>query len=79
MAHKTIKMPFGRYSEWYKAGQPNLERTSVKTEPGINGLTVVRVWNSREVMARAIRAQQKREPMNGDWSACVKLRDGEGY
>ena len=79
MAHKTQKMPFGRYIDWRKGNPPNLDRTSTMSEPGINGLAVVRVWNSREVMARAIRAQQRRAPHNSDWKACVPLRDGEGY
>lgn len=79
MAHKTTKMSFGRFLDWRKSNPLDLDRTAHASEPGINGLSVVRVWNSREVMAQAIRAQQNRAPRCTDWKPCVPLRDGEGF
>lgn len=38
-----------------------------------------KIWSSREVMARAIRMQQKRAPHSADWQPIIKLKDIEGY
>jgi outer membrane biogenesis lipoprotein LolB len=38
-----------------------------------------RVWNSRTVMARAIRMQEKREHYTTDFKAVIPLKETEGY
>lgn len=54
------------------------ERTSRR--PAVNGWDVeFKVWNSRAVMARAIRMQERSEFNRTHWRAMVKLGISEGY
>lgn len=77
MAFKSVRMPFGRSLE-HKPEHP--ERTARRSVGrGLEHDIEFKTWNAREPMARAIRAQQRREPHSGDWRAVVPLRDGEGY
>jgi len=55
------------------------ERTARKNGLGLNFDVTYKVWTSRAAMAKTIRMQQKREPRQDDWRACVALTDGEGY
>jgi hypothetical protein len=46
---------------------------------GLNFDMVYQVWTNRAALAKTIRLQERRERHSTDWSACVKLTDGEGY
>lgn len=77
MAFKSVRMSFGQ-SIGYRPPHP--ERTAVRSVGrGLEVDVEYKTWNARGPMARAIRAQQRREQMNGDWRPVVPLRDGEGY
>lgn len=39
----------------------------------------LKVWPTRESMARSIRKQQKRTPHYTDYHPLIPLKDGEGY
>lgn len=79
MPHKTLSLPYGQYLTWLENNQDLLDRSSVKHGRGIFDNMTIRVWNCRAVMARAIRAQEKRERSITDWKACKPLRETEGY
>lgn len=55
------------------------DRTASKTGTGMNFDVTFQVWPNRAALAKSIRMQERREHRQGDWRACVKLRDGEGY
>lgn len=57
----------------------NAERTARKDGTGMNFDVTFQMWPNRASLAKSIRMQERREHRQGDWRACVKLRDGEGY
>jgi hypothetical protein len=73
-------VPTGRVVE-HLEGKP-LERVSIRTVRSRDTMcsdTEIKVWNSREVMARAIRMQEGRAHSPWDWRAWVPLTTGEGF
>jgi len=74
---RSFVAPFARAMETVK--ETDRERTSYRFMPGGSFDVEVKVWNAREVMARAIRMQEKRGHNSQDWNAVVKLSPGEGY
>ena len=55
------------------------ERTGRKNARGFNFDVTFQVWPNRASLVKTIRMQEKREPRQDDWRACVKLRETEGY
>lgn len=56
------------------------ERTARRSASGhFNFDVIYQVWPNRPSLAKTIRLQEKREPRQTDWRACVKLSDGEGF
>ena len=73
---KTVRMSFAASLEYQP---PHPERTARKRGTGMDFDVTFKEWPARGPMARSIRMQEKREQRNGDWRACVKLKDNEGY
>ena len=58
----------------------NPDRTARRNSGGgLNFDVTYQVWTNRKAMAKSIRLQERRERHSTDWTACVKLTDGEGY
>ncbi len=55
------------------------ERTARKSGSGMSFDVTFQVWTNRSALAKTIRMQERRESRQGDWRACVKLSDREGY
>jgi len=70
---KRITMSFGRSIE-YKPPHP--DRTARRA---VDWDVEFMEFNSRKVMARTIRMQEKREHNRRDWRAVEPLSDVEGY
>lgn len=71
---RTKIVPTGRVVEAL-AGLP-LDRVSTRM---VGWDTEIKVWNSRIVMARAIRMQENAGTVSGAWRAWVRLTPGEGF
>lgn len=73
---KRYTMSFGASIE-HKPEHP--ERTARKSGTGMNFDVTFQVWPNRQSMARSIRMQERSEPRQGNWKACLALTPGEGY
>jgi hypothetical protein len=77
---RRVTMSFGAAMTYTPAHPERTARRSVRLGRDPVACDVeFQTWTNREAMARSIRMQQKREHRNGDWTACIKLTDGEGY
>ncbi len=72
----TYRMSWAQAQE-HKPEYP--ERTARREGSGLDFDVTFQVWPNRASMARTIRMQQKREHHLTDWSACVPLKETEGY
>lgn len=55
------------------------ERTAKRSGTGMNFDVTYQVWTNRESMAHSIRMQQRGDSYLPKWTACVPLRETEGY
>lgn len=77
-AKLPASVPFGRLAELRLAEHPLADRIGLDYGRGVFSDVRVKVFSSRETLARCIRMQERARPV-ADWRAVVKLRDGEGY
>ncbi len=78
--HFGTKIPAGRIGD--VVNDTNRDRCAV-FDVGAAGScdfdVAVQCWTTREEMARAVRAQEARPMMRGNFRPLVRLKDGEGY
>ena len=76
---KTYTMPWAQARDHAPEHPERTARRSAGGSGDLNFDIVFQVWPNRASMARTIRMQQKRERQARDWSACVPLKETEGY
>lgn len=71
-------VPLGRLAELRLAERPDADRIATASGTAFGDVRLRR-FNSRAVLARCVRMQQRRQRQPGDWRPIVALTDGEGY
>lgn len=80
MALKKIQTCPGRQQEAIaKLTEDERQRSATRSTGYFGENVMIQVWPHRKAMAKSIRMQQSGPPRSGNWSAIVKLTDGEGF
>lgn len=75
----TVYRVFGRMPEEVaKLTEEQKQCAAIKHSLRIGGDDTLKVFKSRQAMAKLIRKQEKTAPFS-EWNPIVKLTDGEGY
>jgi len=70
-------VPFGRLSEWNLSAHPDAPRIALR--PVGDWDYIAELWNSRVVLAKAVRMQERGEHPKRPIRPVVPLTAGEGY
>lgn len=76
---REVTAPSGRIGEHIaKLTDDERQRAAVTNSSRLGGDSILKVWQTRHLMAKVIRTEERRSPRS-KWTPIVPLTDGEGY